>query len=34
MTKVKRSGGEGFAKPPKPPDIDGSFNFEELVNGK
>ncbi|WP_267145357.1 hypothetical protein [Nostoc commune] len=34
MAKVKRSGGKGFGKPPKLPRIDGSFDFEELVNGK
>ncbi|MHC5596161.1 MAG: hypothetical protein ACYTXC_09430 [Nostoc sp.] len=34
MAKLKRSGGEGFGKPSKPPGIDGSFDFEELVNGK
>lgn len=34
MAKVKRTGGEGFGKPPKLPRIDGSFEFEELVNGK
>ncbi|MEH2378864.1 MAG: hypothetical protein V7K27_08145 [Nostoc sp.] len=34
MAKVKRSSGEGFGKPPKPPRIDDSFDFEELVNGK
>ncbi|BAY80234.1 hypothetical protein NIES25_67220 (plasmid) [Nostoc linckia NIES-25] len=33
MGKVKRSGGKGFGKPPKPPDLDSSFDFEELVNG-
>ncbi|MEH1998121.1 MAG: hypothetical protein V7L00_04985 [Nostoc sp.] len=34
MAKEKRSGGKGFGKPPKPSDIDDSFEFEELVNGK
>ncbi|MEH1841824.1 MAG: hypothetical protein V7L20_24525 [Nostoc sp.] len=34
MAKVKRSGGQGFGKPLKPPGIDGSFEFEELINGK
>ena len=33
MEKVKRSGGKGFSKPPKPPYINSLLDFEELVNG-
>lgn len=33
MAKAKRSGGKGFGKPPKPPYLDNSLDFEELVNG-
>lgn len=33
MAKAKRSGGKGFGKPPLPPGVDSSFDFEGLING-
>lgn len=33
MASSKRSGGKGFGKPPLPPGVDRSFDFEGLING-
>ena len=33
MASSKRSGGKGFGKPPLPPGVDSSFDFEGLING-
>ena len=33
MASSKRSGGKGFGKPPLPPGVDSSFDFEGLIDG-